>query len=148
MIEFHELKLELPFPPSVNNYKTVGRIIKTSGGKLYQQRNNSIETKMFYWEVYSIAKKIRPAEGFKFARSAEIALWVTVVMHPSIQTAQRRWDLDNRLKVLLDSLTRAKVICDDSQIHRLHVEKGNVVEEGKVIIKIAELVSGEDAIGT
>ena len=36
---------------------------------------------------------------------------------------KRRWDIDNRVKALLDCLERGGIIQDDSQIDLLHVER-------------------------
>jgi len=135
------ITFELPWPPSVNNYKKIGKIVKTQSGKLYQQRINNNETKMFYFEVYMISKKIMPTEGSKFAISDQIELEVSIDLHPP---HQKRYDVDNRLKVLLDSLTRAKIIKDDSQIRRLIVQKKPMIEHGKTIVSIRILEPEND----
>lgn len=125
--------MELPWPPSVNHYKKVGRLVKTKSGKLYQQRTNTDETKKFYFDVYIITKKSMPIEWAKFAINGTISFEVRVYLYPPNSA---RYDLDNRLKVLFDSLTRAHVIADDSQITRLYVEKRNIIEHGKVVVQI------------
>ena len=66
-----------------------------------------------------------------------IEFMISIYMH----LVKRRYDLDNHLKVLLDSLVRAYVIQDDSQIHKLYVEKG-VVEGGRVVVGILVLSRG------
>ena len=129
-----ELCLELPYPPSVNSYKKVGRIVKTKTGKLYQQRKNTCHTEKFYFDVYMLSKKIMPSEWAKFCDSAIFS--VNVYVYPP---DNKKRDLDNILKVLLDSLVRAHVIPDDSNIHRLYVEKCNIIEHGKVIVRIQEI---------
>lgn len=131
------IEIELPFPPSVNSYKTVGKLIKTSSGKLYQQRKNSTETKKFYYDVYMLAKSLeRPADEL-YCFSDTISLEVIIALHPP---HSRRYDLDNRLKVLLDSLMHARIIHDDSQISRLLVEKKSMIEHGKAIVTIKEII--------
>lgn len=129
------LLLVLPWPPSVNHYKKIGKIVKTKTGKLYQQRVNNNDTKMFYFEVYQIGKKSMPSEGFKFHDGEEIDLEVRVDLHPP---HERRYDVDNRMKVLCDSLMHAKIIKDDSQIRRLIVEKKSMIVGGKAIVIIKE----------
>ncbi len=129
-----ELILTLPFPPSVNHYKKVGGIIKTKSGKTYQKRVNSKDTVGFYYEVYSIYHATTHTEWHKFADDDTIEYEVGVCLHPP---DKRRRDIDNSLKVLLDSLVHAKVIKDDSQIIRLTIERDKVVKDGKVIVKIA-----------
>lgn len=130
-------ELTLPWPTSVNHYKKVGRIVKTKTGKLYQQRKNTDQTNKFYFDTYMLHKKGMPLEWAKFASSATISFEVSVYLYPP---TSHRYDIDNQLKVLLDSLTRAKVIHDDSQITRLYVEKCNIIQHGqvKVIIKAIE----------
>jgi crossover junction endodeoxyribonuclease RusA len=131
-------ELVLPWPPSVNHYKKVGAIIKTSSGKIYQKRVNTNETKMFYWQAYQECKKRMPPEGSIFCRDSTIRLGVNIGLHPP---HSKRYDLDNRLKVLLDSLTRARVWNDDSQICRLFVQKLEPKEKGEVVIQIYSLES-------
>ena len=134
-----EIRLDLPWPPSVNHYKTVGKIVTTKTGKLYQERRNSNETKTFYFEVYIKTKHIPYAEGSKFRFREEIPLELVVWLHPP---HHKRYDIDNRLKVLLDSLVHAKIISDDSQITRLFVEKLDMIPEGKVVVTIREYFLG------
>lgn len=130
-----ELILELTWPPSVNHYKKVGRIVKTKTGKLYQQRKNTLETEKFYFDTYILYKQTKPTEWLKFACNETISFEVDVYLYPPTST---RYDLDNRLKVLFDGLVRAKIIHDDSQITRLFVEKMENIENGKVVVKIRE----------
>lgn len=137
----NELNLEFPWPPSVNHYKKIGRIIKTNSGKIYQQKINSDKTKTFYYQTYLIAKQIMPLEWAKFACSKEISFEVRVSLHPP---DKKRRDIDNCLKVLLDSLVRANVIIDDSKINRLFVEKMENVLNGKVFIKILPILNEKE----
>ena len=134
------IEIKLPWPPSLNHYKKVGGIVKTKSGRLYQNRVNTNETKTFYWNVYQQIKKIMPPEGFRFFHNETMALEVWLNMHPPLNVVNTHWDLDNRLKSLLDSLTRCRVWADDSQIHRLLVEKCEMIENGQVIVKIQEFV--------
>lgn len=128
----------MPWPPSVNHYKKVGGIVKTKAGKFYQRRVNTNETNQYYFDVYVLAKKQMPIEGVKFDDSETISLEVWVYLYPP---DKKRYDLDNRLKVLFDALVRARVIKDDSQICRLFVEKCGIIKTGKVIVKIQEIES-------
>lgn len=126
-------ELKLPWPPSVNHYKKVGRIVKTKSGKLYQQRKNTCHTDKFYFDTYILHKQSMPQEWLKFGNSDTISYELRVYLYPPNSS---RYDIDNNLKVLFDGLVRAKVIKDDSQITRLYVEKCNIIEHGQVIVKI------------
>lgn len=130
------IELVLPWPPSVNNYKKIGGIVTTKTGKLYQKRVNTNETKMFYYQVWMKVKAEMGIEGSKYAQDSTISLGVTIDLHPP---SDRRYDVDNRLKVLLDSLTRAKVWVDDSQVCRLFIQKMESVPGGEVKIVIYEV---------
>jgi crossover junction endodeoxyribonuclease RusA len=132
-----EITLTLPWPPSVNHYKKIGRMVKTKSGKMYQQRVNSDETKTFYFQVYMLTKKQMPPEWPKSVDSATISYEIRVSLHPP---DEKRRDIDNVLKVLLDSLMHAKVINDDSQITRLYVEKMGTMSYGQTIVTIRELL--------
>ena len=50
---------------------------------------------------------------------------------------RRRWDIDNRLKVLQDCLMTGGVIEDDSQIKELHVKRERTGDTGTYIILTA-----------
>ena len=129
------LEFKLPYPPSVNHYKKVGRIVKTKTGKLYQQRKNTCHTEKFYFDVYILTKQSIPLEWPRFCDSATFSL--NVYVYPP---DNKKRDLDNILKVLIDSLVRAHIIKDDHQIHRLYVEKCEIMCQGQVIVRIQELL--------
>lgn len=128
------LELELPWPPTVNHYKSVGKLVRTKTGKLYQQRHNSDATKQFYWQVWSIIVALRTHKGLKSFHDATISMEIH-----AYPPDKRKRDLDGILKVLLDALQRAGVYDDDFQIARLYVERKNTIAEGKVIVRIEEL---------
>ena len=108
------LELTLPFPPSVNSYKKVGKIVQTKNKKLFQTRVDTNETKMFYYQVWLKCKALLPSP---FVANDRLKLQIELTP-PSM-----RFDIDNPLKVLLDSLTRAKLIPDDRNIDHLMVIK-------------------------
>lgn len=127
------IELELPFPPSVNCYKTIGRTIKTKNGHSVQTRVNSNETKQFYCDVANLAYK----KSLKFYFSDELMdLTVEVDLYPK----SRLSDVDNPLKVLLDSLQHSKIIVNDRNIRRLVVEKKAIIAIPKVIVRIKPYV--------
>jgi Holliday junction resolvase RusA-like endonuclease len=108
--------IELPYPPSLNHYyRRVGHrtLISRDG------RN-------FRWRVGAIlqAQSIRSMAG---------PLWVTIAIHPP---DNRRRDLDNIHKALLDALEYGGAYRDDSQIVRLVAEKCECVAGGRAIVRI------------
>lgn len=113
--------LTLPLPPSVNNY--YGHHCKFRHASIYIKPKG----KEYRKQVLAYILK----NNYQF--QANIPLSITIKINPS---SKRKWDLDNRLKSLLDALTHAKVWEDDSLIYKLTVEKGEVVENGKVTILI------------
>jgi crossover junction endodeoxyribonuclease RusA len=69
-------------------------------------------------------------------------LYLEVVLWPK---DKRKYDIDNRVKALLDSLQDAGVFDDDEQIDQINVYRGiGVVKGGNVRV----LISTEDEINT
>ena len=114
MVEFH-----LPYPPSVNHYwRRVGaRTLISRGGRAFRAAVCSLLA----------SRGIHPLNG---------PLVVDVVVHPP---DRRRRDIDNVQKALLDALQHGGAYCDDSQIVRLSIERGQPVEGGKTIVQIREV---------
>lgn len=114
--------LELPFPPSVNTYwrhptkgKLAGRHLISEKGREYRQAVIDEATR------YQLAKM----QG---------KLSVHIDAFPP---DNRRRDLDNMMKGLLDGLVHAQVIEDDSQIDKLSIERGAVCKGGLVRVFIS-----------
>ena len=128
------ITLTLPFPPSDNSYKNIGRLTKTKNGKIFQMRVNSPQTKQFYWNVWVKIHALMASEGVKSFGSAPIYLEVDVYPPDN-----RRRDITNILKVLNDSLERGGLFDDDFQIARLLIQRCGIVEQGQVIVRIFEL---------
>jgi len=112
------LEVELPFPPSVNHYWRLwrGRMVISTEGRAYRARVATILR----------AAGVRPMTG---------RLAVAIEAFPP---DHRRRDLDNLLKALGDSLQHGGAFPDDSQIVWLLIEKAQLVQGGKVMVRITE----------
>lgn len=112
------LVLDLPFPPSINHYwRRVGfRTLISREGRRFRQRVVAILA----------ALGLRPLAG---------RLEVQAELFPP---DNRRRDLDNSAKALLDALQHGGAYFDDSQIVRLVLEKREPVADGKTIVRIKE----------
>jgi len=118
------VKLNLPWPPSVNHYyRRVGpRTLISREGREYRR---------------AICGLLVPGGGCGIRKppaGGRIALAMD-----AFPPDRRRRDLDNLLKCTQDSLARAGVFEDDSQIDLLAVMRREPVRGGTVVIRIAEM---------
>jgi crossover junction endodeoxyribonuclease RusA len=111
--------LTLPWPPSANHYyRRVGHATLISKeGRRYRQR--------------VVGEALLAGSP-----RVEGRLSVRIVASPP---DQRRRDLDNLQKSLLDALQHAGVYGDDSQIDRIEVVRGTLTPGGKVLVEITEI---------
>jgi len=115
-----EIKLTIPFPPSVNTY----------WGFKGSQRFLTSRAKVFKSSV--AAEFMRSGhEGFGDARLA-----VTIKLYPPDRRVR---DIDNVVKSTLDALCQAGVFADDGQIDMLHVTRKQVIKFGAAEIFIESL---------
>jgi len=118
------MTLILPFPPSVNTYWRApnkgplkGRHLISAAGRKYQSA-----------ACAAIIEQLRRLPKPSTALAA-----VEITLFPP---DERRRDIDNYCKALLDSLTHAGVWEDDRQVKRMLIEWGPVVKRGRVEITI------------
>ena len=113
------MRLVLPIPPSANIYWRMfrGRIVKSKKARDYQA---------------SVAKMVLAELGAKRKLPAfDGDVTVSLVVY----RAARRGDLDNFLKVTLDSL-RGTVFADDDQVLRIVADRDDSKERPRVEIMI------------
>ena len=110
------LRFELPYPPSINHYwRRVGsRTLISREGRRFRDRVMAILAAM----------RVRPVAG---------KLVVEVDAYPP---DNRRRDIDNIQKALLDAMQHGGAYAEDSQIVRLSIEKREPVAGGKTIVRI------------
>lgn len=115
--------LELPFPPSVNTYwrhpttgKLAGRHLISEKGREYRQ---AVIDEAGRYQLVKLAGRLS-------------------VHIDAFPPDNRRRDLDNMMKGLLDGLVHAQVIEDDSQIDKLSIERGVVCNGGRVRVYVSE----------
>ena len=117
------MTIELPWPPSVNDYyrrdpKTGARYLKNRGRQFR-------ETVMMLVRAQSCGPAPMLMGPLDFAMA---------VYPPD----HRRHDSDNLLKAVQDALEHAMVYDDDSQLARKFIESCAPVEGGKVIVTVGK----------
>lgn len=112
------LKIELPYPPSVNHYylHTTTGVIISAKGKSYRR------------DVSLLLHRYRGHCG------ADKRLQVIVNVYPP---DKRKRDLDNICKATLDALQHARIFADDNQIDVLIIARKNEVPFGALKIEIS-----------
>jgi crossover junction endodeoxyribonuclease RusA len=119
MIKLHKSTvLTLPFPPSMNHYwrHFRGMVVISTEGKNYRRTVQAM-----------VGLNPRTLDG-------RLALTVWAWMPD-----RRKRDLDNLLKCLLDSCTKAGVWHDDNQIRKLTIADRGVQSPGRVMLRIREI---------
>ncbi|HOB43673.1 MAG TPA: RusA family crossover junction endodeoxyribonuclease [Bacillota bacterium] len=116
------IKLELPYPPSVNHYwkRARGKVFLSQAARDY--RDEVCVTWLQYRQLFHV-------RGFG-NRKVELAIRI----YPP---DNRRRDIDNILKAVFDGLEVAGVIKDDSQVKRLSVESCEPCDGGCVVVEVA-----------
>jgi len=115
------LRLEFPFPVSVNQYYGVakrGSFCKkyvTHKGRAYR---GSIES--------CVEEGLEPLRG---------RIHMRVSLHAP---TRRKYDIDNPMKCLLDAMTYVGIWVDDEQVDRLLIERGDKVAGGLVVVEVDE----------
>lgn len=113
------IDLELPYPPSVNHYyRHVGpRVLISREGRQYRDR------------VLAILKTERIPR-----LTDRLEVWMSF-----LPPDNRRRDLDNCVKCLLDALQKGGLYEDDSQIKKLHLEMCEPIEGGRCFVRAGQI---------
>lgn len=111
------LKLRLPYPPSVNKYwlRVGKRVILSPEARVYKEL-----------VAYQIKSQKIPSLGNR-------RLKLEISVRPP---DNRKRDIDNICKCILDALQDGGVFDDDSQVDTLHVQRCGVQKGGSVEIAI------------
>lgn len=118
--------LLLPYPPTINHYYGVrgkARFIKPAG----------LEFRRL------VAEKVAQ-------KSHSMILGNVTIQIQICPPDKRKRDIDNVLKALLDSLTKAGVWKDDSQIVDLRIVKYDPLEGGGTVVNIIDMEQDESVI--
>lgn len=116
------IELHLPWPPTINSYyghkpmkRRVINYIKPAGKKYRQDVESAIVEQVGYLHL-------------------DDKLFVEVVLYPP---DERKRDLDNYMKALLDACTHANLWFDDDQIDQLHIYRGCKKAQGSVTLRLS-----------
>ena len=118
--------IKLPYPPSVN-----GIYGHTSRGPYLAHKVKAYRRDVL---VSCLEQRVVPW------RKTE-PLGITINLHPPTKAKR---DVDNPAKSVLDALEAAGVVDDDSQFHRMLIQKCEVVRGGFVTVEIYDLLNSGD----
>lgn len=122
------IELELPMPPSANRYWRYvnGKVLKSKQARDYIKIIGDL------WMVYKAQKKAKA-----FGKDQRLQIYIQVFPPNRI-----RRDLDNLLKVLMDSLEHAGLFTNDEQIDDIRIMRMEIYPGGKMVICLRELIKG------
>lgn len=125
-----EKTIQLPWPPSVNHYLKITRK-KNKNSKMVASQSKTKAANKYIDAVFFYVKQ----QNIKSFGSARIKVDI-VAMAPD----NRKRDLDNLFKMILDSLESAGVYDNDSQIDHLSIKRGEKVKHGRILATISEII--------
>lgn len=116
--------LTLPWPPSTN---TLWRNVRIGNRQatLLSERGREF----FDAAAYEV---IRQRAGIRFAG----VVCCDITLHAP---NRRSYDIDNRIKAVLDACTKGFVWHDDGQVDVLVVRRGEIRKDGAAVVRITEI---------
>ena len=121
------LELVLPFPPTLNHYYRVRQKGPDAGRPLVSEAGHAYRADVAQ-AVFQQLKLPLPRLSGRLSVAVEVAA-----------PDHRRYDIDNRLKGLLDALAHAGVYLNDEQIDRLCIERAPPCTSGFAKVAIEEI---------
>ena len=113
----HDYTLVLDFPPSANTYYRTwrGRVLISKPGRDYRQH---VVNAVACQDLVTLTGRLR----------------VSIRLQAP---TRRKYDIDNRIKCLLDAIEHAGVYANDEAIDELTVVRGPVIRDGMCTVYIA-----------
>jgi crossover junction endodeoxyribonuclease RusA len=124
--------LNLPYPPSINNYW-----IASGNRRFVSKRGREFKN--------AVAKY---CAEFRVPKFGDKQIWVDIFLYPRSKVLM---DIDNCIKPILDALQDAGVFDDDVQVHWVRIERGMTKKGGGCLVMIDYLetespVQGESGV--
>ena len=116
------LIIELPFPPSINHYwkhRVIGR-----HASIYLSD-----------DALKFRAEVRNRIGVMVATPDRLSVSIDL-----FAPNKRTYDIDNRIKSILDAFTHAGVWIDDEQVDELCVKRMKIIKDGKAIVRVNKII--------
>ena len=113
------ITMVLDFPPSANTYYRTyrGRAVLSEVGRQYKAHVKTSWVLLGY---------------------SQLSGRISIEMQLQAPT-KRKYDIDNRIKPLLDALQDAGVFHDDEAVDDIHVMRGPIIKDGMCVVDISEI---------
>ena len=121
------ISFSLPFPPSSNTYY---RSIRMGNSCRVLLSKKGREYKKIVDEKIQALFLGSPGNFFPMQGRLECCIWL-------FPPNRRKFDIDNRIKPILDALQDSKVYEDDEAIDVLQVQRREIYKDGLVRIRLA-----------
>lgn len=124
------LHITLPWPPSLNKIwrAVAGRILLSASARAYKKA----------------AARALPVGRIPQPLTGRLMVWMT--LHPPTSLTGKQWDIANREKLMIDTLTAQRVWLDDSQIDAMVILRGAPDGAGCVELTIHTLTPGSNLL--